>query len=91
MCECLTVQMPKLKERRRRHRASKKLPKEKEFSSHADIKPTSGRSQSKSNGHLDLPLSSQGPRIVISSSVVSANWKNLAKVSKIRKTGDFDV
>ena len=75
--------MPKLKERRRRHGASKKLPKEKEFSSHAYIKLTSGRNQSKPNGHLDLPASSQGPRTVISSSVVSANWKNLVKVSKI--------
>ena len=72
--------MPKLKDR---HGSSKK---KKEFSSHADMKPTPD--QSKSNEHLDLPASSQGHPLTAAahtSFVVSANWKNLAKVSKISK------
>ena len=70
---------PKLKDRRRRHGSSK------EFSSHSDINPTPGRGQSKSNGHLDLPSRSQGllTTAAHASSVVSANWKSLAKVSKV--------
>ena len=78
----MIVQMPKLKDRRRGHGLSKK---KKECSSHSDKNPMPGRGQSKSNGHLDLQASSQGPPTVAAhaSSLVSANWKSLAKVSKL--------
>ena len=81
----MSVVMPKFKERRGRHGVSKKSPKEKKFSSYADIKHKSGMgrssSQSKSNGLQDLPASS--PLTMQPSSAVSANWKSLAKVRKI--------
>ena len=78
----MIVQMPKLKDRRRGHGLNKK---KKECSSHSDTNPMPGRGQSKSNGYLDLQASSQGPPTVAAhaSSLVSANWKSLAKVSKV--------
>jgi hypothetical protein len=67
--------MPRAKERRGRHGASKKSSRKKTLSSHTDIKETSKGSLSESSGQV------ANPPTVQSASAVSANWKNLAKVS----------
>jgi hypothetical protein len=69
-----TLLMPRAKERRGRHGAGKKSPRKKNLSSHADIKETSKGNLS---GH-----NIANPPTAQSSSAVSANWKNLAKVSR---------
>ena len=74
--------MPKVKEGRRRHGAWKNSPKAKKASPHTgttSLQEKIDGNQTKSGGHsLGQVASSLG---VQASSAVSANWKNLAKVS----------
>ena len=66
--------MPREKRRGRHGAASKKSPRKKKLSSQADIKEASNDSQRQSNSQIALNPPQQ------SSSAISANWKDLAKV-----------